>query len=182
MARSNSPKRRRDDKRYRQKAGTEGAPPQDATKGPKERRSAGQELELADGPRLPKFNTSAHAAPWSPGQAGVRRNGGQHVKSWLMVPCCQNQRMLHLGHLVSKTSSIQAQQLAQLEEEVLRNVEEAVTKMVEKEMASEDVQRRIQVRLKEERARLEEQVSIQLDTERAALLEKKRKEQVGQAN
>ena len=41
---------------------------------------------------------------------------------------------------------MQAAQLAALEEEVLRNVEEAVKKKVEEVMSSEDVQRRIQVR------------------------------------
>jgi arginine/glutamate-rich protein 1 len=102
-----------------------------------------------------------------------------------------------------RITAAQAAQLAALEEEVVRNVEEAVASKVDEAMQSEEVQARIQVcgcfhevlikfvldswtefdslnlkaRLIEERAKLEEKVTAQLEAEKSALLEKKRREQ-----
>mmetsp|Transcript_5397 Transcript_5397/g.9335 ORF Transcript_5397/g.9335 Transcript_5397/m.9335 type:complete len:143 (+) Transcript_5397:126-554(+) len=73
--------------------------------------------------------------------------------------------------------SVRAGQLASLEEEVLAAVEVAVLQKVAELSESEEVQRRILSRLKEERAKLEAAVTAQLEEERAALLHKKRREQ-----
>ncbi|KAF5839502.1 arginine and glutamate-rich 1-domain-containing protein [Dunaliella salina] len=73
--------------------------------------------------------------------------------------------------------SVRASQLASLEEEVLKNVEEAVRIKVEEAMGSEEVKQRIAARLREERSKLEAAVNAQVEEEKAALMERKRREQ-----
>ncbi len=79
---------------------------------------------------------------------------------------------------VLECSSMTCLQLAALEEEVLLAVEAAVQEKVAILAGSEEMQRRVMSRLREERAKLEAAVTAQLEEEKAALLHKKRREQV----